>query len=275
MSNTREIGIVDSWDALKVAQVVRMLVDADEVERALLVLDNVPARYREIPDPMLLKLRGEILGSMITAHGYLSSTMDADVSIENALLVLNHQLRGKILYAEVTQYNKQLRTPHIIDVGPGEYFVPIGLSQRQKVFTYEPISMDSKARQSAEEILASSHIGRVAIKDEPTIFVALEIIEHLPDPRDLAIEAAKYTDGKMPDRIHLSTPHYTYDGRPKSCGRHALPHLRAYTSHEFVAEANRIFKGYDWHLYGGGEILSLRGCKREKGVETPQLELEA
>ena len=273
--DSKNFGQVDSWDPLKVAQVVQMLVDADEAERAIMVLDNVPAFYRDNQDPMLVDLRRDIVASMVTAHAYMSCDFDSNVELAKAEQIISHTLRGMLIKAEVTKLNKQLKQPHIIDCGPGEYFVPLGLAQHQKVFTYEPIAMDGKAKTAFEALFEGFHVERQWKKTEPTIFCALEIIEHLPSPDDLAIEAMRYTEGRGPDFIHLSTPHYTYDGCPKSPGRNALPHLRAYTPREFLSEANRIFPGYVWQLYTEGDVLlSLRGIRNEMGADYSPLEPE-
>lgn len=256
------IGIVQSFDEDLVAKYVECLVEADEVERALLVLDNVPAYYRDNPPLKLQKLRQDIIGGMITAHAYLNSNLDDKVRPETCSQLIQNLLRGILVQREVSRYNKRGLCPHIVDVGPGEYFVPIGLQQAAHNFTYWDIGLDQKTRETAHEIIIAQRQEKPR-PDQPIIFLALEVIEHLSQPRELSVELMRHC-GRWPDRIHLSTPYYTYDGGKKDwrkpCG---LPHLRAYTPKEFMKAAEDIFPGYNWELFPS-QVMSLRGSRLDK-----------
>lgn len=245
---------------------VKSLIEHDEVERALLVLDNVPAYYRDNRPKELINLKQDILKALCTVHAYMDCDLDANVSLEKAKTVLKNTVRGVLLEGEVKRYNEQGLVPHIVDVGPGEYFAPIGLNYYGYQFTYKPVSLDRKARLAANEFL--KHIPSERVINSPQIYLALEIIEHLPSTQDLVAEALRNCN-EFPDRIHLSTPLYTYDtNHPewnKDCG---LPHLRAYTPHEFIQESNRLFPGYDWQLYDD-KIMSLRGLRRDRPDPKP------
>lgn len=245
------------FDSEACERYVRQLIDYDEVERALLVLDNVPALYRQNPPPNLFKLKSEILGALCTTHAYLSSGLDSDVTKDKAMQV-SELLRGKLLVNEVARYNDKGIKPHIVDMGPGEYFIPISLDAKGFEFTYTPIAIDQNAKMATAglcERYKSENLDK-----RPTIFVALEIIEHLPSTKDITIEAIRHCGG-IPDRVHMSTPLFTYDDSPKDwnkpCG---LPHLRAYTQHDFIEEARRLFPTHVWHYYSD-KIQSLRGMK--------------
>jgi hypothetical protein len=249
------------FDPILCAKYVESLIHMDEVERALLVLDNVPAEYRDNPPENLALLRNQIVASLCTAHAYMSSGLDAKVMPEHAVPNLHHNLRGLIVEAEVKRYNAAGKIPHIVDVGPGEYWIPIGLLQLGFRFTYWDIAFDSGTQAAAHPMLGSVRQPK-ASPEQPQIFLGLEIIEHLPSPMDLGVECLRHC-GKWPERVHLSTPHYTYDTREKDwrkpCG---LPHLRAYTPLEFLDSAKKIFPGYEWQIYSSN-ILSLRGMRRD------------
>lgn len=266
-------GAGEGFDEDLVCRYVEILVDADEVERALLVLDNLPAYYRDNPPLRLQKLRQDILAAMVTAHAYMSCDLDAEVKPDQSLLILNHLLRGKLIDLEVGRYNAQRLEPHIVDLGPGEYFVPIGLSQKDREFTYWDIAMDRNTQKAAHPII-EKHRLKKAPSDRPLIFLALEVIEHLAAPRELAVEAIRHC-GRWPDRVQLSTPQYTFDSRKgkswrKSCG---LPHLRAYTPNEFIKEAQSIFPGYQWQFFAS-ELMSLRGM-REDRIDTEPVVIQS
>lgn len=242
--------------------VIECYVQSDEVERALWLLDNLPGAFRDFPPPELVALKKDILAAMITPHGYLTSGCDSDVgTFEQSSKSVLSFLRGILILKEVERYNTRGLKPHIVDVGPGEYFIPLGLKHLNCDFTYYDIAMDPNTGQVAHPLI---HDKRQAKPDnQPTIFVALEIIEHLPATRDLVIEAQRHCQG-WPDRIHLSTPCYTYDAAVKNWRRPTgLPHLRTYTPMEFLSEASKLFPGYSWEIYNH-TVMSLRGCRNDK-----------
>lgn len=232
------------------------LIRFDEVERALVVLNQVPAFYRDHQLLDVERLKADIRKALITPHAYMTADLDQNVTVEQAKLNLSSLLRGRILQAEMN--NLKDTKPHIVDVGPGEYWVPIGLAEQGHSFTYQPVAMDEKARKAAHPFIG--HLMEAPKNGAPTIYVAHEIIEHLPSTQDLVIEALRYCDG-WPDYVHLSTPLYTFDVQDKHwnkpCG---LPHLRAYTTKEFVLEAQTLFPGYNWE-YRSDAIQSLRGYR--------------
>lgn len=256
------IGQVESFDENLAAKFIEMLVEGDEVERALLVMDNLPAFYRDNPPFRIARLRQDILGAICTPHAYFSSGLDAQVKPAEAEYYLNTLLRGILVQREVARYNRRGISPHIVDVGPGEYFVPIGLQAKGFRFTYWDVGFDQNTKRAAHPIIKEVHRERPE-DEQPIIYLALEIIEHLPSPQDLAVEALRHC-GKWPDRIHLSTPCYTYDGKKKEwrkpCG---LPHLRAYTPKEFAGVADKLFPNYKFEFHGS-QIMSLRGQRLDK-----------
>lgn len=248
------------------------LIRFDEVERALTLLNQLPAIYRDNPIAEIETLKTKIKRALVTPHAYMSAALDQDVDPEHAQRNIRWLLRGRILEEEIKQLNAQGKTPHLVDVGPGEYWAPLGLDAWGYKFSYKAVAMDRVAALKAEEHLAKITDKR---KDgEPTVFIAQEIIEHLPSPQDLVTEALRYCDG-WPDYVHISTPCYTFSCGPKDwdklCG---LPHLRAYTPTEFVREVTTLFPGYKWE-FKTDAIQSLRGYKTGEGIvanvaDTPQ-----
>lgn len=256
------VGEIESFDSKLVEQYVNTLVEADETERALLVLDNLPAFYRDNYPKNLKTLRDQIIKARITASGYLQNSYDSTVTTEGALNCFNALPRFKLIEQEVKRYNEKKVAPHIVDMGPGEYPIPIALKAKGYQFSYKPIAMDQKAYKAAYELIKEN---LVETSSAPHIFCALEVIEHIPDTTDLATEMLSYC-GVEPERIHLSTPLYTYDGSKKNWKKIAgQPHLRAYTPNEFFMEARSIFPGYNWEMYMG-QIMSLRGIS----IQSPQ-----
>lgn len=267
------LGQIQSFDENKLYDVVNTYVEADEVERALWILNNLPGVYRDQMPVKLAKLRTEILKAMVTPHAYMSCDLDATVDKEANLRNFEVLMRTKLIEAETKRFlEKGPSSIHIVDVGPGEYMVPMGLMARGMAFTYNPVFMDKKAFAAAKPEIEPCIVTTPGTPDE-TIFLALEIIEHLPAPQDLATECLRHCGG-WPARIHLSTPMYTYDGSAKNwrkpCG---LPHLRAYTPAEFLVEAQRTFPGYVWQLYPG-VIMSLRGMRSDMIDSVPIVDFQ-
>lgn len=235
------------------------LIRFDEVELAQKLLSLVPAHYRDFEVKEIEELKSKILAARITPHAYIHGGCDAQVSVEQADANIEGLLRGKILLKEMQAFVPHGTVPHIVDLGPGEYWVPIGLSRRGFVFTYCPIGMDINASSAAADLIKDV-LDYEPPKDRPAIFVAHEVIEHMSHPQDLSIEALRYC-GKWPEYVHLSTPLYTFNAGYKMWDKPlGLPHLRAYTPREFIASAQSIFPGYNWE-YESDAIQSLRGYK--------------
>lgn len=246
-----------TFDIDRCAAYVEDLIFHDEVERALLVLENIPAYYRDHVPARLAALRLEIERARFTVHTYVESDLDATLPAGDAVATLRHLLRGRLAESEVRRYNEQGITPHIVDMGPGGYVVPIALRELGVKFTYWDVALNAKARDATRDL------PRVAKPDanQPVIFLALEIIEHMPDPSEIFVEALRQS-GKCPERIHLSTPLYTYDTEHLNWRDTGLPHLRAYTPADFYISANQVFPGYEWTLFKD-QIMSLRGQRRD------------
>lgn len=238
-------------------EAAKELIRFDEVERALQLLELVPALYRDQPVPEIESLKTQIRAALITPHAYLTSGLDSNVTIDAAITNIQSLLRGKIVLKEVQA------TPnmHIVDMGPGEYWLPIGLSKLGFFsFSYQPLAFDQGAEAQSRELI-KEHV-RPKQSGQPTLFCCHEVIEHLPSTQDITVEALRHCGG-WPDFVHLSTPLYTFNTTHyfeewnKPCG---LPHLRAYTPREFIREADKLFPGYNWE-YATDAIQSLRGYK--------------
>lgn len=252
-----------NFDTESFVKVVNEYLRLDEVERALWLLDNLPAKARDFPPMELIKLKQDILGAIVTPHAYQSCDLDSQIQPDSVNVQhLNRYLRGILVQEEVKRFNDLGLTPHIVDVGPGEYFVPLGLQTMGYRFTYWDIGMDKKTSQVAHPRLSQVRMEPIH-SNQPVIFLALEIMEHLPEPRDLLTECLRHC-GRLPERVHFSTPMYCFDENPKAwnkpCG---LPHLRTYTPGEFMETVQKLFKGYQWELYQS-ECMSLRGCHSDR-----------
>lgn len=233
---------------------IEELLRQDELERALLVLDNVPAAERMLPPKELQQLRHQILLRCETTREIIESVNDEVHGVEQCVGLLQGLLRGQLLLSDVQKYNAAGKIPHLVDYGPGCYFVPVGLRALGCSFTYWDLSANMKAQAIARPQIPE--LKATADAERPVVYVALEVIEHLHAPRDLAVEAAKHCGPLGPELIHLSTPMCTYAEIPREVPwtERTMHHLRAYTPQEFLVTADTLFPGYHWGVHAPSEL---------------------
>lgn len=248
-------GEIKDFNVKAFLDVANELVRADEVERALLVLDNLPAFYRDHPLREVLELKNEILSRVATPAVYMENPSDIHIDFEDRNGT-SKSLRAQLLQIEIAWLNEQNLTPHLIDYGPGEYWLPILLKNKGFKFTYFPIHLSDKAFLAGLPYFKDRYL-KVPEKNQPVIFIAGEIIEHLSNESDIKTEMLRSFG--LADVVHVSTPRYTNnflctDWR-KDKGE--LGHLRAYTPNEFVISVVKMFPEYHWKLFNSF-ILHMR-----------------
>lgn len=264
------VGEIPEFDT-KVAAwliVAEELIRSDELERAEKFLhDFLPGRYRDDPPKQILEMRKRLYRYMMNAQDYIDNPTDIiPVSSEQAKLNLNGLLRGQLLKREVVKYNEQGITPHIFDLGPGDFWMPLGLLASELKFTYQcqVLSTTSLAvfKSQLTEDCVKNVLRGTPPADSPQILFAGELIEHLRSEHDIV--HAMHKAGVTPTQIHLSTPMYTFGGGVKDWSSDPMlgrgQHFRTYTPHEFLAVALRLFQGYTWTSYIA-EVQSLVGIR--------------
>lgn len=240
---------MDPW--LRAAE---MLTTADEPERALKLLDCVPGYYRDNPPPALVQMRRDIEKSIFQVQDYMSVDGDTPKDDDTVMFWINNICRGQVVLHRVKEANSQGITPHLIDMGPGDYMLPLGLKLHGCKFTYRPILLEQNARS-----LVSDRLGEYFSEDpadRPNWFIAYEIIEHIWNPSDLA--AMAWRSKQTPDMVFLSTPRYTFNRGNLYWRTKGQPHLRTYTPNEFQYEAIKLFQGYNWK-YHDDPVMVLEG----------------
>lgn len=230
--------------------VIDQLASSDDVLKALQVCDLLPA-YQRIHEPEeITEIRSKILAKTMTPHGYAGNANDMRIN-EESVNIYKTTLRAILIKADVEEYNKQGKTPHIVEVGPGEYTLPLLLKQEGLKFTYKDIGLHNGAAAVARDLL-KGYMWDIYPKDQPVIFVACEIIEHLHFESDLYIEFMKHCNGRA-DKIHMSTPNMTFDGHYEDAKvwerRGDLGHLRTYCLHEFAQVVQKMFRQFNWKFY--------------------------
>jgi hypothetical protein len=227
------------------------LVRADEVERALWLLDNLPGYYRDHKPPEVLALKREIMARICTPVTYAALDVDEPTAYHPGI---KDTLRAQMLLKEVKWMNENWLEPHVIDLAPGAHWADGILREIGADYSYQAVS------------LKPSKTASVVTDEQPIIFLALELIEHLWNETDIRIESLKF--GRLPDIIHISTPMYSFDTECMEWReRDLLGHLRTYTPGEFRAVLLKLFPEYS-HLYYESKVQQARLTLNESVFES-------
>jgi hypothetical protein len=254
---------------------VDFLIQSDELGLAEhLLYKGLPGYYRDHVPSEVQTLKVEFHKFLMTAMDYAANSIDSElVDLERGKEVVKSVLRGIIVMSDVEAHNKEGRIPHIVDFGPGEYWLPLGLKGHGLKFSYQGFGLCDAAQSKAIELMghfdSGGHWAVVPKTDRPVMFVANEIIEHLRSPHE--IPQVFHKTGLTAQTIHLSTPLYTFGrGNPtwrdeKNIGKGG--HLRTFTPMEFLSIAHELFPRYNWVYCRSdnnihNQIMSLKGDLR-------------
>jgi hypothetical protein len=239
------------------------LIQSDEIEAAEhLLFKGMPGYYRNHPPKEVVQLRRYLYLFLMNTADYATNREDNTLcDVEKAISIVKHVQRGNLLFEEVLNSNKSGKIPHIFDMGPGDYWLPIGLKGLGLKFTYQASYLSQSAYDKQTE--SFKELLGIPSPESPSIFVANELIEHLRSPYEIVHCAYKHR--LDPDQIHLSTPLNTFaegcDGpwdSVSNLGRGG--HLRTYTQNEFIDCVQGMFPGYTWTYYPGA-VQSIIGRK--------------
>lgn len=250
------MGEIKGFKVTPFLEAANALAASDEMERAINLLDNLPGYYRLNPPAEVVELRNAIYKGLMNAREYISNPHDDMINIDRSVAVVNHVLRGKETLKDIKEANDKGITPHIVDMGPGEFWLPIGLKQLGAKFTYEPIALQKTVESKALAFLDG--VVDVGTGKTNKWFLAYEVIEHLPRESEIFMEYLKH--GGDFERVYLSTPFCTYGGGCWNWKGGQLGHFRTYTDAEFINIAAKMFRDYNWTYYEN-EIMLLKGIR--------------
>lgn len=225
------------------------LLRADETLRALQLLDNLPAYYRQFIPKEVQDLRREIMARIATASFYATSSGYELSAPDDTYLKVHDTLRGHLLLREIKEMNQKDLMPHLLDLAPGEYAFVRMLQHYQCLFSYEPSfvnwpSYEHYKKHFEERLLPYRNDNNI----RPIIYFAGEIIEHLHDENELRYEMERKIG--LADVVHISTPHMTFDFNCTDWrSKGDLGHLRTYTAQEFQNTIIKMFPEYTVTVY--------------------------
>lgn len=234
--------------------VTEQLIISDEVETAFWMLDNLPGWYRDNVPYQVIKMREQLHRKLFTPIEYSKIECKGSSLFRQEKSLVRDSIFASLPRAQqvrllVKQLNDQGETPHIIEMGPGSYFIPHGLSADNLKFTYFGEGLNSKDN---DEAFIDIKEWREVGSSKVNIFISFEIIEHLHNPSEIYQYSLKHNLDF--DYIYLSTPLYTWGGGNPNWWNADLGHLRTYTPSELLSFAKRYWPNYDWTTYLGSEI---------------------
>jgi len=246
------------FDSKPFIEAAKTLVAMDETERALHLLFNLPAYYRDNTPNEVRDLRAKILAKVTLPVDLLGDDRELPKSDEFSIGSLDGTMRGAHLKHIVSQYNDEGKIPFIVDMGPGDYVFPIGMHLQKLNFKYYPVTLNLKSKTEAMLRMPDKYNDKPMKCD---IFVAYEIIEHLHHVDEIRQCFDRYAQLGFPDFCLLSTPKYTFGEGTQHWESEGIHHLRAYTPREFQFEAIRMFPEYNWS-YADNPVMVLIGSKK-------------
>lgn len=233
-----DIGRPRFFDVDVYLSAVEGMINADEVERALWMLDNMPAYYRHNPPRRALEIKERLHRQLWTPVQYKGIYEGAAIDHESMPWPLRARKLEEIVRGLIDVSADCF--PHVMELAPGGHWLAEGLYFRGLQFTYESLGLDVEWEHAAKG-------------DGPTIFCAFEIIEHLSNEWEIYQNYLKFN--RQADIVMLSTPLFTYGGGLDGWQMRELGHLRTYTPVEFFKIASEMFQGFEWECLTDDTIL--------------------
>lgn len=251
---------------------VEQMITADELTFAKTMLDNLPGYYRDFVPKRAIEIREKLAKALWGIDRYMidpDEVNSVDPEVETKITKLFCWPRGHITADMVHKFNLEGISPIIVEVGPADYWLPIGLHKHcQLDFEYLPFSLNLKAMETIKarypDIKWINRPDLVHKVGKPIIFFCCEVIEHMDRPEEIKDYLMRY-DIK-PDIIIISTPLYSFGGGLPNWSERPLGHLRTWTPRELIRWADKLFdSGYMWELLHS-HAQTLVGAKRPDGT---------
>jgi len=243
------IGKPKHFDVEHALETVRQLVSADEVITALELLDKFPAFYRENPTTSMILCKENIYRKIATIQDYYKGEW-IDIDVDNIVKEYDtpRYMRCKVVEQLVEFWNKQERIPYICELGPGQYWTPIGMKSKGLRFTYKPITITGGVLHQAIDYLGSQLVTQPEF-NQPHIFVCMEVIEHMFNLGD--VYNYYYKEGLNAEHVVISTPKFCLGGGYKRDHADMIAHVRTFTTDEFMSFCKKGWPQLSWQYLDG------------------------
>lgn len=272
------------FDINQLISFARSLEYSDEPLLAIkLLTDFMPSYYRENIPSEIIDVKNDILSRLANVIDYSNYKGECYPEAESKEIALNKQReaelgektkfddlgdminipfcqpRGAVIKNIVHFYNNMNITPHIVEMGPAQFWLPHGLNKHGLKYSYDPLTVNKHALESQPMNLYSF----IKSQDSVNIFVCFETIEHLYYEDDITIQFYNYEKRYSIkfDCILLSTPKNTFmggDNRPDK----TIEHLRSYSPSELLQFGLTRFKNFEWRIIPA-QMMVIIGFRKE------------
>lgn len=237
-----EIGKPTKFDIEKYCDVVEMMIESDELIRALWMCDNPPGFYREFKSERLEQIRKDLYKQTVTVKDYINDKDEyKDGKAEEIIDTTFTYPRYDVLAEYLSQLNLKGIIPNIYEACPASFWLPKMLRKAELQFQYDFMTINPQAEAKFNKEWLCSPIDQ----KQPWLFVCFETLEHLWNTQDILHIYIKA--GIDAQAIFLSTPLNTLcGGHPDKWSTRELGHLQTFTQQEFIEFAYKNFPGRQW-----------------------------
>lgn len=240
-----QIGKPSNFDVSLHIKAIEQMILTDEVTIALEMMDKLPGYYRDNKPKEIIELKTNLLKQLFDTKAYI----DCEGIVDKKKLTAGvaEELwfpRGQVLFDEIKKYNEQGKTPFVYELAPGTAWIMANIEHQGLKFNYRACDLNGFVETHLKE---SYSYKEKPDQDQPSIFVAHELLEHLSNPQDIYHHMVR--SGIEFDQVHISTPKYTFAGGLNSWRDNYLGHLRTWTPSEFVRYFSENFIGYQITLF--------------------------
>lgn len=226
---------------------VIQMIQADEIQIALKMLEDVPGYYRDNYPKELTEIRNNLYRQMYDQFDYANDPGEAGWKREDveAQCLTDYTFpRANILFDEIKRLNSESKVPWICELSASHGWLPIGFQKKGAEFYYFAKNLNLPALNRIKEWLEPHRWVETPEKAWTKILVFYEALEHMNTPSDLEQAAKKV--GEEYDQIYLSTPKYTLWGGLPDWSTRRIGHVRTWTPKEFLEFSSKSFPGYAW-----------------------------
>lgn len=249
LSDPKNLGRPFYFDLKLYIAAVEMMICSDEIERAFWMLDNPPAWWRENYPKELQDIKDTLYKNLYDQYQYAADEDEAGWSKEDVVQQFTSGYcfpRGEVLRDMIAHYNHEGKTPWVCELSPSHGPIPVGLQSLGLKFNFFGKNLNHAALVKLKEWLKEIWLDS-PVDGQPKVFVCCESLEHAFDEESLYRSYSKL--GIDFDEIVLSVPYGCMSGGLPNWHSRQIGHIRAYTTSDILALANRFFPGYKWKMY--------------------------
>lgn len=258
--NEFEIGLPRYFDVNLYLDAVESMICADEIKFAISMLDNLPGYYRDHVPARAKDIRSRLYGQCMTVQDYINdreelierSEVHHKAPIKDHWRLPHFSPRGELIVNIVRDLNAEGFCVNIVELGPYNYWLPIGLADQNLDFIYTPISINPHVK---------SQISTKTTSDKPikNIFICFEVIEHLWFEDEIVHYF--YKTQMDPDFVLISTPKYTCGNGLFNWDSRVLGHIRTWTPGELTTWCRKHWPDLDW-FYVDSQMMVMVGQRK-------------